>query len=573
MPAGTQHGAHTPDVILADPSVAVEDHIVRSRPRTLEQNPVATPPTASRRRLELAAPTLVAALFAIVYVVVSPTSLDLAAHLFRAELFRKEGFGVWNNFWYAGHDIPGYSVLFPAVSAALTPQLAGAIAAVGTSTLFTPLARRHCGSRALAGSMLFGAFTAVDLFTGRLAFAFGALPAFAAVLALDLGWWPLGCVLAVLSALCSPVAALFAALVAGGYAIGAFVRVRRARAVLGGAAVFAAAIVPVALLAVAFPEGGAEPFDLLTMAPVLVVALAAFACVDRRMVTLRACIAVYAAAVLITFVIPSPVGSNVARMGTLLAAPLATVLFFGRRPRLLAAAILPLLYIGWQAPIRDLSTSSHDQSVSTTYYQPLLRFLASRGGPPFRIEIPFTRFHWEAYIVATHVSIARGWERQLDIHDNPIFYRRGALTSATYRQWLDADAIRFVAVPDAQLDYSSVAEVALIDHGLPYLRLAHRTAHWRIYAVRNPTPLAQGPVTLTHLGPDWLSMRARRPGSVLVHIHYSPYWEITQGAGCVEPAGDLTRVVLRRAGAVRLETHFAPDRVGASSPRCTASAH
>ena len=531
--------------------------------------PVGAPPTGTRRWLELVAPTFVAVVFATIYVIVSPPSLDLADHLFRAELFRQEGFGIWNNFWYSGHDIPGYSVLFPAVSAALTPQLAGAAAAVGTSALFTPLARRHCGHHALVGSMLFGAFTAVDLFTGRLAFAFGALPAFAAVLALDLGWWPLGCALAAVAALCSPVAALFAALVAAGYAVGASLRVRRARAGLGGAAVFAAAIVPVALLAVAFPEGGAEPFNLLTMAPVLVVAVLALLFVDRRMVTLRAGIAVYAVAVLVTFAIPSPVGSNVARMGTLLAAPLATVLFWDRRRTLLAAAILPLLYLGWQAPIRDLSSSSHDRSVSTAYYQPLLQFLGTRRGPPFRIEIPFTRFHWEAYVVATHVPIARGWERQLDIHDNPIFYRRGALTAATYRRWLDANAIRFVAAPDAELDYSSVAEMAMIDRGLPYLRLVHRTAHWRIYAVRNPTAIAQGPVRLTHLGPDWLSMRVRRPGSVLIHIHYSPFWEITQGAGCVRPDGDLIRVVLRRAGAVRLETHFAPDRVGASSPRCT----
>jgi hypothetical protein len=508
-----------------------------------------------------------------VYVIVSPPSLDLADHLFRAQLFRQEGFGIWNDFWYSGHDIPGYSVLFPAASAALTPQVAGAVAAVLTAALFTPLARRHRGADALTGSMLFGAFTAIDLFTGRLAFAFGALPAMAAVLALDLGWWPLACVLAALSALCSPVAALFAAIVAAGYAVGALARERRARPALGGAAASASALVPVVLLSVAFPEGGSEPFSLMTMAPVLIVAVLAFLCVDRRLVTLRACLAVYAAAVLITFVVPSPVGSNVARMGTLLAAPVAAIVFWRRRPRLLAAAILPLLYIGWEAPVRDLSSSTGDASVSTAYYQPLLRFLHQRSehAPPFRIEIPFTKFHWEAYVVATHYPIARGWERQLDIHDNPIFYHRGALTAGTYRHWLRENAIRFVAAPDAELDYSSRAEMALIDGGLPYLKLVDRTAHWRIYAVRHATPLAQGQagITLTRLGPDWMTLDARHAGSVLVHVHFSPYWELTRGAGCVEKAGAYLRVVLRHPGPARLETHFAPDRIGASSPRCT----
>src|SRR5262249_4900697 len=86
-------------------------------------------PWPSVELLQRLAPPPVAAGFAAAYVITSPPSLDLAAHLFRAQLFRMEGFGIWNNLWYSGHDIVGYSVLFPAVSAWLTPQLAGALAA------------------------------------------------------------------------------------------------------------------------------------------------------------------------------------------------------------------------------------------------------------------------------------------------------------------------------------------------------------------------------------------------------------------------------------------------------------
>ena len=122
---------------------------------------------------------------AIVYVIVSPPSLDLAAHLLRAKLFRAEGFGIWNNWWYAGHHIAGYSVLFPAVAAALTPQLGGgarrhrdrgAVRAAGPPAVRAGrVARGRCGSAPR---------TATNLFTGRLAFAFGLLPAVAAALAL-----------------------------------------------------------------------------------------------------------------------------------------------------------------------------------------------------------------------------------------------------------------------------------------------------------------------------------------------------------------------------------------------------
>jgi len=531
-----------------------------------------------RRELKLAGPTIVAAALAATYVIVSPPSLDLAAALFRAWLFHREPWGIWNNAWYSGHTTPGYSLLFPAASAALTPQLAGALAAAATAAPFTALAWRHRSAAALPGSLLFGAFTAVDLFTGRLPFAFGLLPATAAVLSLDLGWWPLACLLAAVSALCSPVAALFAAIVAVGYAAGGVLerpprpdrtRRLRLRAATPGAAVAAAALLPVLALAVAFPEGGTEPFELGTLLPVLAVAVIGLALTEPTDTTLRACLAVYALALILSYLIPSAVGSNIARMGTLLAAPVATIVFWERRPRILAAAILPLLYIGVQAPVQNVVVSSGQPSTSAAFYRPLLRFLESRGGPPFRIEIPFTALHWEAYRVATRIPIARGWERQLDIGDNPIFYRHGALTAATYRTWLHANAIRYVALPATKLDSSAQAEAAVIRARPPYLRPVARVGAWRVYAVRDPTPLAQGPATLTALGPDWLTLRAQHPGTVLLHLHYSPYWALTRGAGCVEPAGADTQLVLRSAGAARLAIRFSLRRIDARSPRCT----
>jgi hypothetical protein len=522
-------------------------------------------------RLRRLAPTLVAAVFAATYVIISPASLDLADHLFRAQLFRDEGLGLWNNMWYSGHHIVGYSVLFPAVSALLSPQLAGALAATATAALFEPLARRHFGPDAWLGAVLFGAATAIDLYTGRLAFAFGALPALAAVVALDRGATVLACGLAVLSALCSPVAALFAALIAGGYALGGLLRARRLTAALPGAAVAAAALLPVGLLAVAFPEGGSEPFGLATMLPVLVLAALALATAPRTALTLRAGIAIYVLAMIVVYLVASPIGSNIARLGTFVAAPMAALLWSRRRPVLLAVAALPLLYVGWAAPVRDVVSASNDESATTGYYQPVVRFLRRESAAPyapFRTEIPFTRFHWEAWVVAREFPLARGWERQLDIADNSLFYS-GHLTAATYDRWLHDNAIRFVAAPDAPLDYSAQGEKALIDGGLPYLHLVMRSAHWRVYAVAHPTPLASGVATLTRLGPDWLTLRARRPGTVRLRVRFTPYWELSRGSGCVAPDGRWTRLTVRRAGAVRLATSFSLGRIGATSPRCT----
>jgi hypothetical protein len=532
--------------------------------------PGTTSPAHASRWLRLA-PVVIAALLAAGYVIASPPTRDLAAHLFRARLFAQQGFGLWNNAWYGGHHILGYSVVFPAVSALLTPQLAAALAATATAALFEPLARRHFGARAWLGALAFGAATAINLYTGRLALAFGALPALGAIAALDRDRPVSAAGLAVLAALCSPVAALFAALAAAGHALGAALTGRRVRPALPGAAVAAAALVPVALLAIAFPEGGTEPFDLGTLLPVLAVCAVALAAIPHGAPRLRAGVAVYALATLAVFAIPSPIGSNVARLGTLMAAPLAALIWWRRRPVLLAVCALPLLYMGWQAPVSDVSALAGDPATTAAYYQPLLDYLRTqpdgreRG---FRIEIPFTDSHWEADRVAPAFPLARGWERQLDRADNPLLYN-GRLTAARYNRWLHDNAIRLVALPDARLDASARQEAALVEAGQPYLRLAMRLAHWRVYAVARPTPIAQGAATLQAMGSDWIALDARRAGTVTLHVRFTPYWALATGSGCVAPDGDGTRLTLRRGGPVRLVIRFSPGRVRATSARCS----
>jgi hypothetical protein len=545
--------------------------------------------------LHWALPTIVAAALAGLYLALAPNSVDLAAHLFRAAMFKQQGFAVWNNYWYGGNQVLGYSVLFPAVSAALTPQLAAALAAVGTATVFTALARRHFGDRALAGAILFGAATAADLYSGRLAFAFGALPALGAVLALDSRRIAIAGLLAVVSALCSPVAALFAALVAGGYVLADVILALRdpavsprtdaagpairpaAIAALPGVAVIVAALGPVLLISWIFPQGGSEPFAFTAMLPLLVVSAIALILLplillQGELVRLRAGIAVYAVATLALYVIPTPIGSNIARMGTFAALPLATLVCWGRRPRLLALVFLPLLYIGWSSSVRDGIAGDVDNTASTAFYQPLLRFLdrqaAVPGAAPFRIEIPFSSFHWEAYEIATRFSLARGWERQLDIRYNHIFYG-GRLTARTYDRWLHDSAVRFVAISTADPDYSARAEVRLVNSGLPYLHPVFRSKNWRVYRVADATPIVQAPARLERLTAGSLTIRTPGPGTFELRMRFTPYWHLSAGAGCVAPDGNWTKLTVARAGQVRLSTSFSLSRIGATSPRCS----
>ena len=110
-------------------------------------------------------------------------------------------------------------------------------------------------------------------------------------------------------------------------------------------------------------------------------------------------------------------------------------------------------------------------SAQEAYYQPLLAQLHERmytgDGVGQRVEVVEPQTKGAARYVGESMPVARGWERQADMVDNPIFYDDGALTPASYRQWLDQLAVSYVAVPSTKLDFASVDEAKLIATGPP----------------------------------------------------------------------------------------------------------
>jgi hypothetical protein len=508
-------------------------------------------------------PVALALAGATAYVLVAPVSADLAAQDFRARLFGRAGFAVWDGRWFGGHHVPGYSLLFPPLANALGPRVAGAVAAVVAAAAFTALARRRWGDPGLLAGAWFAAGTVAVLLSGRLTFAFGLAWGLCSLLALQRGRPAVAILLAAATALAGPVAALFLAL-AGAAVVLTVPGDRRA-----GVAIVVAALLPVALLALLFPEGGTEPFALGTLIPQVVLGLAGAALVGRGERTLRAGLLLYAALCVAAWLVPSPLGANAARLGPLLAGPLAAATLLPRRPVLLAFLALPLLAWQWSAGVRDAVQAGGDASTRASYYAPLLAFLARSDGPPARLEIPPTHVHWEADRVAFAVPLARGWERQLDRRDGALFYRE-RLDPLAYRRWLDALAVRWVALPDAPLDHAAVPEARLLRAGLPWLRPVWQDAHWRVWEVRGHRPLARGAATVTAYGDDSVTLRARRPGRTVIQIRWTPYWALAAPArGCVRPApGGWTAVDLRAAGSARLVTAFAPGRARSANARC-----
>jgi len=528
-------------------------------PRTAPQPRATWRAAADPRRI---APTAVAAALALVYLIWQPASLDLAAAEYRAWLFGHAGFAIWDLQWYGGHHLPGYSVIAPPLAHWLGPRLLGALAIVAAAWLFERIAWEQFGTDAWLGATWFALGAAATLFSGRIPFALGLVPALAAVLALQRQRRAPAIALALLTALASPVAALFLALAGAAYALAT----RRAL----GLALAAAALAPVALLALAFPEGGSEPFVFSAFWPVVVAPLALAIALPREQRVVRIAAVLYALLALAVFVVATPVGGNAARLGQMCAGPVAALALWPRR-RLAFACLAPFL-LWWQLgpAIRDVHLAQGDPSVHAAYYAPLLAELHARGanGADGRIEIPFTKVHWETRHVAPALPLARGWERQLDREVNAPFYAGTPLTPAHYRAWLDRMAVHWVAVPDVPLDYSAREEAGLIERGLPYLREIWHGAHWRLYTVADPAPLADPPARVLAAGTDSLTLAAPRVGTIGLRVRWSPYWAVTRGDACVEAAGGWTRVRVRQPGTVRLAMRFSPLRIGAHTARC-----
>jgi MFS family permease len=513
-------------------------------------------------RIERTPAWAVAAILAALYLVIDPPSADLAAQVYRSDYFGKEGLALWDNAWYAGHHMPGYSVLFPPLGSLLGPRVVGALSAVASAFLFERIADEHFHqAEGRPGVIWFAAATSLNLITGRLAFGLGVTVGLATILAITHRREALGIVLAVATTLASPVAGLFLAMGAAAWWLAA----RSNRAIV----LATAALIPAAFLSFAFPEGGPEPFVASSFWPTLVTIAFLLAALPPEERELRIGSALYALATIAAYVIASPMGGNVTRLGALFGGPLLACLIWRRRPLILAALALPLLYWQWNAPVRDWIRAHGDPSIHASYYKPLLGFLGRGHGDPFRVEIPFTANHWESARVAPHLPLARGWERQLDKKYNGLFYT-AKLDPARYRRWLDDNAVRYVALPDARLDGSAVQEAALLRTSRPgWLRPVWSAEHWRVFEVTGAKPLADG-ARVTKLGPDSVELVADRPATVRLRVHFTPYWAIAGGDGCVSrTAGDWTQVRVRRPGTLRIVTRFAPLRVISRGPRCS----
>src|SRR3954453_9342493 len=501
------------------------------------------------------APALGCAIVGVVYMLAQPATADMAAHSYRAWLFQHEGLTVWNAQWYGGHHVLGYSLLFAPLAAKAGPALVGVASAVIAVGAFVPLARDAAATRgaAAAAAWLFAAGVLSNLAIGRMPFLLGV------ALAMGAWWcesrgpglqWRVASVLLALGAMwASPVAGAFLLLGAGATLLAG------GRAAWGTAARLAIpALVGGALLWMLFPEGGTDRFTALAFWPMLALSAGAVALLTPRKRIIWAAGMLYLLVLIGAFFIPSPFGQNALRLGVL-AGPSALALAHRRRVPVTALVFfgVGLLYLQWLPAVRAVAEAHGDPSTRLALQAEARDFLARGAKPGERVEVPITVNHWEAADLAKVVPLARGWERQLDQKANPIFYDGEQLTASNYHAWLRENAVKYVALPTAPLDYSAREEALVLERGARFLKPIYESPRWRIWEVAGTDPPASNGGSLLAVGPNWFMVDTRKP--TVVRYRYTPYWSTTNA--CVERApGGWTRVTPEEPGVVIVQARF-----------------
>ncbi|MFD5163137.1 hypothetical protein ACFWMJ_34640 [Streptomyces hawaiiensis] len=476
-------------------------------------------------------------------------------------------------FWYGGTHTVNYSVISPPLMALLGVRTVSVVSGVVATWLLASLLERTL-PRALWPALLGALGLWANIASGRTTFALGVAFGLASLLVLAsrsarparLIAGSLGGLLATLA---SPVAGLFLLVAGAGYLLD--------RQYAKGLVLALPPAVVVTCTTLLFPFQGEQPMAAHRMLMPLILSLAVAFAAPRDWRVVRTGAATYVVGVVLTYLIPSPIGTNVERLPALFAPAvlLAALLNAGsggvrlipvrtiRTRSIRTRAILPTAMLALALTVSaqwTIASTVADLRVITAvpawakHTDQVIAELDRLGAGRSRVEVVPARNHREATLFAPHVQLMRGWNRQLDVERGRLFYD-GDLDEPRYHAWLRHWAVGYVVLPHARPDGPAEREAALVRAGQSWLQPVWQDAHWKIYRVTDATPLASAPAEVLNAGEADVVLDIPRAGTVTIRVAYSP-WLRADGA-CVRASGPWTRLTVPRAGVYRLTSSYA----------------
>jgi hypothetical protein len=516
-----------------------------------------------------------AAIIAATLAWLGPPGSDLAAHAYQRTVFLEHGFTLWNNFWYAGrYSFVSYSVLYYPLAALFGIRLLAVATIALAAVAFAVVLWHEWGPTARWSSRSFAVVWAGIVLSAAFPFALGFALALLAIWALQAQRRWRFAAFAVLSLAASPVAFLLLVVVLAGVALARHASLPRNW-------------VPVAAIGVAgtaelvlwrlFPGGGAYPFSFAEIAAGVafcVLGLVFTWRVESARV-LRFVFAVYLAASVVSYLVPSAIGENVERL-RYAAIPLAVLVLSLRRwkPLVPGLAVVALAFSWNLSPLAaSYASGQADVTANASAWPAAIAFLHAHLGPSYRVEAVDTSGHWPAvYLADAGIPLARGWFRQDDFPQNEVLYSK--LGPKTYLAWLRGLGVRYVVLTDAPPDYSARAEAALVASGRAGLQPVFYAPKLTIYSVPKPRSIVTGPgrphlflLTQQRIGVD-----VQRGGDYRIAVRWSPYWRASDG--CLREGNDqMLRLQTRAARHVtivfQVSADSALDELAGTQPHCS----
>lgn len=554
-----------------------------------------------RHRVALTVTACAVPLYFVWWAVFATGGGDLAAQVAWAEFAKMYPGSAYNLFWYGGLHAANYSLMSPYLMAAIGVVATTMLSGVAATVLGAELVARTGVRKPLWPAMAVGFSLWCQVISGRSTFVLGTAFGMAAVLAVVSGrgarHLAVAAVCATLATTGSPVAGLFVLVVGAAY----FLTRDWGRA----AALLVPPVAVVGVTTLLFPFEGEQPMPFTRIWPPVVLCAIIVLTAPSAWRTLRLGAAVYALGVVLCYLIPTPIGTNVERLSEL-AAPatlLATMMYrteqrqgagegeagaaardeeaprsllprpswmpplphpwFTSRRRVVALGLAMAIAVSWLSgkTIADIVTNTTvpEWAVKTDGVVGELKRL---GAEETRVEVVPARDHREAAILAPYINMARGWNRQADVERGRLFYEghggtaepEGGFSASAYKAWLSQWAVGFVVLVNGEPDGPAKLEHALVTSGPSYLQPVWEDANWKIYRVKNATPLVDRPATVVSADGANLVVRMPRAGEVTVRIAFSPW--LWAENGCLTDDGEFTRLTVEQPGDVRISSAY-----------------
>ncbi|MFI2064119.1 hypothetical protein [Streptomyces mirabilis] len=508
-----------------------------------------------RHRLPLLATLPVLPLYAVWWAFLATGGGDLAAQVAWAEFVARHGGSAYNLFWYGGMHTANYSLISPYLMAALGVRPVTVVSGLAATWLAAVLIARTGIRRPVGPALLASLALWCNVASGRTTFALGVALGLAACVLLTGERRTLqAAAYAALATMASPVAGLFLVVVGAGHLA---VRDRVRAAVL-----LVPPVVVVGATTLLFPFAGQQLMPSGRIWPPVLLGLTISTLAPRGWRVARWCGVMYAGGTVLTYLIASPVGTNVERFAELFApaALLAALLtapggrHVVRRVALVVALVLSVAWVG-QKTVDDLEVSTAVPAWAADTHG-VVRTLERLGAGRSRVEVVPARNHREASTLAPHVNLARGWNRQLDMERGRLFYD-GTFSEATYRAWLDRWAVGFVVLSAGKPDGFAEAEARLVRSRPAWLEPVWSDANWQVLRVRDAVPLVSAPGSVLRTTSAEVDVRVPRPGPVTVRVAYSPW--LRAPGGCLTRDGEFTRLTVTEPGEYRISSGYGPS--------------